>query len=454
MSVYFSYPSKDTTIYNNSSVNTGLNPITTFKYGENKHSRYLIYFDFSELKNKIASDDILIDSVTTHKLKLVNTTNNVIKRRLTLDNNIDIDNTLHAKSFDIELCVITENWDEGTGFDSIYTEDSFDTSGESLYLTGASNWLYRTSQDMWTQSGGTMTTGITEQHFDHGNENIELDITNLVNTILVDTGYTYNGFCIKLTEPYELITGMTRSVSFFGLQTNSFFTPIIETIYDNKIVDDRNSFYLNKTNRLFFYSRTNGQYIALDNTPTCEINNTGHTVTKLSKGIYYIDVFGDPNIFTDNTEYRDIWSNININGVAFDDVSLRFVPKPHNEYYIFNSTPLEQKRYGVSLSGIKQDEYLLAGDIRQINVLLQKQYSKTIDIVDNVYYKLYIKQGPNEYTIFDWVPINVTNTGNYFSIDTNILQPQEYFIDLKLNINGETIIKNQILTFNIKTKIL
>jgi hypothetical protein len=454
MSVYFSYPSKDTTIYNNSSVNTGLNPITTLKYGEDKYSRYLIYFDFLELKNKINNDDILIDSIVTHKLKLVNTTNNVIKRRLTLDNDIDIDNTLHAKSFDIELCVITENWDEGTGFDAIYTEDSFDTSGESLYINGAANWLYRTSQDMWTQSGGTITTGITEQHFDHGNENLELDITDIVNTILTDTGYTYNGFCLKLTEPYELITGTSRTVSFFGLQTNSFFTPIIETVIDDKIVDDRNYFYLNKINRLFFYTKTNDQYVTLDNTPTCTIAGTPYAVTKHSKGIYYVDVFGDPNIFTDNTEYRDIWSNININNILFDDVSLRFVPKPYNEYYSFNSYPLEQKRYGVSLSGIKQDEYLISGDVRRVNVLVQKQYSKTIDVINNIYYKLYIKQGPNEHTIFDWIPVNLTNTGNYFTIDTSILQPQEYFIDLKLNINGETIIRNQILTFNIKTKIL
>jgi hypothetical protein len=76
--------------------------------------------------------------------------------------------------------------------------------------------------------------------------------------------------------------------------------------YDDKIVDDRNAFYLNKTNRLYFYSKTNGEYLALDNDPTCTIDGTPYTVIKHSKGIYYIELFGDTNVFTDNTEYRDI----------------------------------------------------------------------------------------------------------------------------------------------------
>ena len=57
------------------------------------------------------------------------------------------------------------------------------------FIEGASNWFNRTTLEEWTQDGvysGSTPSGITitTQHFDKGNENIEMDMTAEINSLI------------------------------------------------------------------------------------------------------------------------------------------------------------------------------------------------------------------------------------------------------------------------------
>ena len=56
------------------------------------------------------------------------------------------------------------------------------------------------------------------------------------------------------------------------------------------VLDDRNKFFLNSNNKLYFFVCDNGEYLNLDETPKCNVEGISYEVKQQSKGIYYIDI--------------------------------------------------------------------------------------------------------------------------------------------------------------------
>jgi len=280
-----------------------------------------------------------------------------------------------------------------------------------------------------------------------------MDITDFVNDYL-ENDIPYQGFCLKFSDEHEnLSKDRTYFTGLFTRHTQSFFEPFIETVYDDLIIDDRADFYINKVNRLYLYANINGSLTNLDNLPTATINNTTYPVTQQSTGTYYIDVVASGETFDTFVEYNDIWSDIFVNGVRLPDVKLRFVPLDSKNYFNIGQEINDPQRYGISLSGITGGEKLPQGENRRVLVNLRKPYTVAQkDVVTNVFYKLYIKQGPNNVLVLDWQPINKSFNLNFFNIDTSWLIPQQYFVDIKVIRNGEINIYNQELEFNVVSK--
>jgi hypothetical protein len=206
------------------------------------------------------------------------------------ENNLVFGNMQRATSFDLELKELLKDWDEGIGYD-FNPNESRKPYDQAYSNDIPSSWIGMTD--------GTLGDVITTQHFDKGNEDIEMDITDFVNNII--TGNTeYKGFCLKYTDEFENPTGITKfdknEVYAFGLftrHTQSFFEPFIESTYDDIIKDDRGDFYLNKTNRLYLYFSVDGKNENFDELPTCTIDGfTGVTldVKQQSRGVYYVEV--------------------------------------------------------------------------------------------------------------------------------------------------------------------
>jgi hypothetical protein len=61
--------------------------------------------------------------------------------------------------------------------------------------------------------------------------------------------------------------------------------------------------------------------------------------------------------------------------------------------------------------------------------------------------RVYVKDGQRELDVIPFHRINKTDTECYFIVDTNILLPQKYYIDIKVIYNQEEIIHHNTLSF-------
>ena len=453
------FPTKLNTIVYNSTINTGKNPVCELYYGDG-YSRILIYFDTTKITSLVNNKTFTDITKLKHVLKLNNCWGIQSEAHNVLFNSGKDTPKERTSSFDIQLIRLPEPFDSGSGND--FTIDNFLTK-TSVLSTNASNWFNSTTESPWLEGNGaisatTVNNTIATQHFDYGNEDIEIDITNEINSII--SGGTNNyGFLLKFPDLLEnTATEYVQYVGFFTQNSNlGIFNPNIETTYDNKISDDRNNFYLDKNNKLYFYSIIGGKLTNLDILPTCNVEASPYAVKQATVRVYYVEVNLSTADYQPNTMLYDIWSNIVYNGVTFNDVELDFVTKANTEYFNFgNNVKLEPKRYIPNVYGINNGQKLnLNSDVIKLGVQVREQYVTNKNIItDSVQYRIYSKSGEKEITVIDYNNVEKTATDMYFMLDIESLSVNKYFIDLKVNIGDEIITHKNILHFEIVSEVV
>lgn len=471
------YLSKCNTIIKDNPSNLSLNPILELNYGKKFLTRGLIYFDHEKLK-KLVEDKVYPDvNKLHHVLKMTNASSipSVHNRYISPCDKLQPQlNTIkeRAVSFDLIFFKIPYKWDDGKGFNYMY--DVYLDNGREI-STQASNWYQYKNYHRWdndgiydidrlfneydlftSKKGNLSDIIIAKQHFEYGNENIKVDITDIVNKFIKGEEIN-NGLGIAFAPYYENIeTRKTQYVGFFTQHTNSFFEPYIETTYNEYIEDDRTNFYLDKNNKLYFYASINGSFVNLDQIPTCMVNNTGNTVKQASKGIYYIEINLSSTEYESDTMLYDVWDNIIYNGVKFPPTELSFVTKNNNNYFSFGlpSNRLDNQEIIPSLYGIDDNEQIQQGDIRKVNVDCKIPYTSNVLLsVEGLFYRLYVKEGENQIDVIDWTQIERGYNENYFYINTSELIPHRYYLDIKIHKNNEIILKNEIVEFDIVNNI-
>jgi hypothetical protein len=450
---------KNNTIVYNSNVNTGLNPITELFYGgpsgNNNYSRFLFYFDETRIKSLYSGGTFADLSKLKHTLRMTNT--GAFDKELL---NSTIGSKDRTASFNLILFKIDQPWDNGVGYDY---EIPLLTFGDSAYYVGASNWVRAQTGIEWNggagvYSGSPASITIASQHFDKGNENIEMDITDYVNGVL--TGDTNYGLGIAYDRSYELLnTTAPQYVGFFTNNTQTFYEPYIETIYDNHIKDDRNNFYLDKNNKLYLYVNLGGNPTNLDSIPIVEIYDytdslfssfTQSQVTHVTKGVYSIDLIIPSNGSNDCVMYNDIWKNIVINGITRPDISLDFAMKDSTEYYNIGTADNLPKKTAVSVSGIQNNEKIKRGDVRKIIVSARIPYTvEQSQLIDDIKYRLYVTEGKSELTVIDFQQVEMSNNHYYLLLDTASLIPNTYYLDILVTSNLEVTTLKNVLQFDI-----
>ena len=469
--VTHTFISKSNTIIKDSVASVGLNPILELNYGK-MLTRGLIYFDHTKVQ-KMVEDKIYPDiSKLRHVLKMKNAGSIDDKHinRIYLDSNGDYYKQ-RTSSFDLIYFLIPNDWDEGKGFD--YKQD-LNLRNHRAYSWRGCNWyqyqtyckwenegIYSTDKlskelDLFTSKNGNQSNIIIGyQHFDKGNESIEFDITETFNKFITGELCNY-GIGIAFSPQYEnKNTELTQYVGFFTSHTHSFFEPYVETTYNETIEDDRADFYLDKSNKLYFYSIVGGKYANLDEFPTCMVNDTSYEVKQATKGIYYIDIEVPSSSYEDNTMLYDVWSNIKYKGKSFPNVELEFVTKLSNDYYQFGIPSSKQETELIpTLYGIKYKEVIKRGDIRKINVDCRIPYTTDQDRNNNyIEYRLYILSGEKQIDVIDWQKVEKGYNENYFFINTNELLPSRYYIDIRINVNMELFNYHKVLEFDIADNI-
>ena len=466
------YLDKVNTIINESELNTGLNPISELMYGANI-TRTLIHFDVSNIKKELDKNGIKDYSNVKHILKITNCGITDNKQLYKTEDSIWGDGIkLHASSFDLIFFLIPQDWDGGKGFD--YTLpmihnvkiNDLDYNMDKLVVTDGCNWYQAKNGYEWESKGiydnqflskeydkfaiNESAIIIGRQHFDKGDENINIDISKTVNKFLTEELPNY-GIGIAFTPMIELTESDDENyVGFFTNNTNTFFEPYLETVYDNAIIDDRNSFYLNKVNRLYLYCNIGGFYTNLDELPTCTINSSVMDVKQASEGVYYIELMLPSSEYEANTMLYDVWSNLKYNGVHLDDVEMDFVIKPSSHFFQIGNVKENDIKFIPLVSGIKYDEKIMRGDKRKIVVTSKNEYSKNkASVVKDLQYRLFVKDGKDEINVINYQKVNQTYSENYFILDTNMLIPQRYYIDVKYKYGSEEIHHSEILSFEI-----
>jgi len=180
------------------------------------------------------------------------------------------------RNFDLVVSAVSRSWSEGDGLDL-----------ENYKDLGKSNWISASSTAAWTTEGGDYHASPTfKQTFATGLEDLELDVTSLVEEWLAGTKTNY-GFGVQLTSSQEAsssvnLGGVTSSYytkRFFARGTQYFFKkPVIEARWNSSTQDDRGDFYYSSSlapasdnlNTIYLYNFVRGQ---LTNIPVIDTGN-------------------------------------------------------------------------------------------------------------------------------------------------------------------------------------
>ena len=502
MSILNSYFKRNNTIIQNSFANTGRNPVMELYFGSNQlslapysYSRFIFDIDLTLLEEQIADSYISTGctsfSSMTHTLKMRNTSS----FDEALLNTTTSAGSQRATSFDLVLLRIPktsgttgnpQTWDEGVGYDysnltktqnnylASFTNNTFFDS--DTYSDRPSNFYQRSTIEDWSLPGiydnknasvlnpgcnYSALTIVDVQHFEFGNEDIQFDMTNEINSILDGSLTGVTGWIIAYKPEFENITGLTNtySVGFFTRHTQTFYEPYLETTYDDLIQDDRNNFVEKKPNKLYLYVyNDSGEPAILESNPVVSVEDpngdipsylSGLTTCLKTRGVYEVTV---PSItgYTTPCLFTDKWENVVLDGLDLGTVENTFSLKSSTSIGIIGSTSIDPSLYGFDFYGINQSEKILDTDIRKVGVIIKKAYSsqQTLQKI-SADYRVYVMEGTTEVLVQDWTPINRTPNEYYFIFDTRDKIPNEYFIDIKVLTSGEVDIYKRQLKFQI-----
>lgn len=459
---------KNNTMVYNQNINTGKNPVAELFYGgsftgSTSYTRFIFQFDLNrviEMRNKGMYPEL---SKLKHTLNMTNTG--------TFDSSLLGSGTSDGKdrttSFDLHVFEVNQSWDEGIGYDfegqRYFSSDATDAS---VISENPSNWIESNTLTQWANGGGVFSewSGVTivgTQHFEDGNENLEIDITDAVNNIL--TGDTNNGFGIAFDKDLEASNeDNAKYVGFFTRHTQTFYEPYVESRYDNTILDNRGNFYMDKLNKLYLYVNVGGVPTDVDSIASVIVNDnngdefsafTGTSIVHESQGVYSIELLVPTTAFG-CVLFEDIWSGVKINGVVRPDIELEFELKNSNEYYNIGDSSGQPKKYTFNISGIRDNENINRGDIRKVSVMARVPYTvNQQEVLDSLEYRIYIKEGNAEYTVINYTPVELAFNYNYFLLDTASLVPQTYYLDIKATSNYEVNTTKNVVRFNIMNQV-
>ena len=462
------YANKSTTIasglYKN--YNSSQNPVSDIFFGggiesglghRNSISRFLIYFDLSDLENKLSSKEINQSLITGYRLKMKNAipSNKVLEPEY----EFDVLNKNIAASFDLIAFPINKQWDEGRGYDlgkQYYTVKQ----GGNPAITGYSNWNSATSTVDWDAPGVFVDpTGSTSlyktQHFSLGSEDLDIDVTLLVNDWLSGGSINY-GLGIAYRRDYELLSTDTRYISsFFSNKTNTAYKPHIEVTYNQSFIDDRANVTNNRSCKLFLYTFSGNTPTNFYSSSTISIKTvggvdvfTGLTPIQVEKGVYYVNVW--MSAATKGQQYRDIWHGVTFNP-GYDQQDFTHTFTVHDNYYINNFADINN--YSISTYGLDNNSILNTSEIIRVYADLRVNFSTNHPKENyDLQYRLVMN---NQEAVIPWSSLNRVNlnkcTKNYFVLDTSwLLHNQTYEIQFRIGELG-TI---RVMPDSIKFKVL
>ena len=350
------------------------------------------------------------------------------------------------KNFTLVAQAISRSWNEGDGLDL-----------ENYRDVGVSNWISASSGVAWTSQGGDYHASPTfTQEFETGLEDLEIDITSLVEEWLDGTKENY-GVGIRLTSSAETAETSYYTKRFFARGTQYFFKkPVIEARWNSSTQDDRGDFYMSSSlapaadnlNTLYLYNYVRGQltnipaigtgeiyvdlYQTLGGTALTQVISTPATGGYVSTGIYSCSVC----ITGSYTTLRDVWysgsteyftgtiSPQTLGGAAVSTGNNRYVTKIKNLRNKYFSE--EEARFNVYVRSKNWSPTIYTVASEEIeNTIIPSASYRVYRVLDG-YNAIPHGTGSDLQTLLSY-----DVSGNYFNLDMSLLEPGfEYGIKL------------------------
>jgi|10_taG_2_1085330.scaffolds.fasta_scaffold00133_10 hypothetical protein len=171
----------------------------------------------------------------------------------------------------IQISPLSRAWEEGRGI-------SFDDMSNEI----GSNWLTASSKPkvMWSSDGGDVRASpISKYTFDTGVEDLSINITPYVESILTDAVTDY-GLLLQLTASQESASQSHYKKGFYSAQYFDFHKrPLIQARFNNSIQDNGGNLYLSASrvtaasnlNTIYLYNYIKGNLVNIPSIGTGDL---------------------------------------------------------------------------------------------------------------------------------------------------------------------------------------
>lgn len=445
--MYYSiYPNKDNTITDveiDASAKTGSNSgyseilelySLTSSVSNRGKSRILLQFDLNALSASVASGEIPSSSVQ-YRLRLKNA------------NHYE---TLPS-SFVVQVSQLSRSWNEGRGL-AMYDEELKDA--------GYSNWTHATSLIQWTTEGGDFdVTRAVTQSFDYGDEDLDIDVSDIVGSWLTG-GISNNGFMIKFLDAHETGSSDLYVKKFFSRHAHMpERRPRLEALWEDTIQDDRNNFYYKITGSLYYYRMINGQPQNYGDLFVDILNSSSTVVQTVTASLSEAGIYHASGVFVQHTSstqiFRDVWFNASeqlFTGTFSPTFATGSIFYNYNELDVL--IPNIRSEYGLGQKVIlnvfgKEKNYAPAlrksGSVEPSPIVFKDAYYSIMN-ADTEEVLVNFSTGSTKYS-----KLSYDKNGNYFTLWTDgFAEESLYKIRILVNYNNQKFIFDKNWKFKIK----
>jgi hypothetical protein len=365
---------------------------------------------------------------------------------------LKLSNAVHPntipKDYSIVVNPVSRSWDEGIGLDM-----------EGYKDTGFANWLSASSTEAWTTEGGDFYSSPEyKQYLDDGTEDLELDITDLVE-MWVTGSMPNNGVMISLSSSLENDTRSYYTKKFFARGSEFFFKkPWIEARYNTTVKDDRGRFYLynpfaaveESYNNLYIYNVFKGRlmdlpqvgqgeiYVRLYEDPNLPVplSGTGGPLTLLDGNTVATGSWVYPGTYTvslgvdtDLEKVYDIWFDKDDNAIGVGGL-IPIVNPDGEEVYTKNDYVFSIKNLKSFYSSVEEPRFyvFIRSKTWNPNSYTSVVNTTTNTIVDEMFYKIHriaddVDVIPYGTGSMNHTRLSYDKNGNYFDLDMSLIEP-------------------------------
>ena len=379
----------------------------------------------------------------------------------------------------VQIAATVANGNSITYAAELEDTDTGEVEGDDSTLSGG------VDGELWTTPGGDFTTLLGTVHFDDGDEDLELDVTDeVLDWISGGEGNgdpdSHLGFVLKISDENAAQIRSYYTKKFFARGTQFFFSrPAIEARWSDFIGDNRGNFFANSPlvsaanniNNLYLFNRVGGDLVDIPGDPTLEFKlwldeyktdavataDYDVTITKVDTGIYRADVV----LRTDGTvEYvyeewliQSTQTSIHFNELVVNEREL--VSQSTNEEYVINITNLKSTnspdetaklRLHTRLKNWSPTVYHVAtADIDTQTI--EQAYYRIVRTMDDLVVVDYGFEAEDEYC----TRMSYDENGNFFELEMGLFEPDyAYSIYTMFVINGEYREQSEVFKFRVE----